>query len=153
MDLRIPGLQRSVVKNAQSTSVRQLIQIENQQNGHAFQSFNPLSRKSIQMIRDVGNIELCKLLETGPKTHLIVCSPYWNIGILCCTCGHFLHKERGANQQLINYTTNLFSVPEIFIKKRRPHGHRDGKKPGDKEHHTANKLKKKCKKKCFPRNP
>ena len=68
MDLRIPGLQHSVVKYAQSTSVRQLIQIENQPDGHAFQSFNPLSRESIQMIRDVGNIELYKLFETGPKT-------------------------------------------------------------------------------------
>ena len=66
-----------------------------------------------------------------------------------CTCGHFLHKERGANQQFINCTMNLLSVPEYVIKKGRPHGHRYGKKPGDKKYHTASQLKNKCKKKFF----
>ena len=37
----------------------------------------------------------------------------------------------------------------LRIKKRRPHGHRYGKKPGDKEYYIANQLKKKCKKKFF----
>ena len=38
MDFRIPGLPHSVVKNAQRTSVRQLIQkIENHPNRHALQ--------------------------------------------------------------------------------------------------------------------
>ena len=74
------------------------------------------------MIRDVGNIELCELLETEPKTQCTVCLSYWNIGILYCTCGHFLHKERGANHQFINYTMDLLSVPEYVIKKGRPHG-------------------------------
>ena len=38
MDLRIPGLPHSVVKHAQSTCVRELIQkIENHQNRHALQ--------------------------------------------------------------------------------------------------------------------
>ena len=44
---------------------------------------------------------------------------------------------------------HLTSVPEYVIKKGRPHGHRYGKKPGDKEYYTANQLKKKCKKKFF----
>ena len=65
-----------IVKHAQSTSVRQLIQkIENHPNRHALQQdlrqnqlFNPFSPESKQMIRDVGNIELCELLETEPKT-------------------------------------------------------------------------------------
>ena len=120
MDFRIPGLPHSVVKHAQSTSVRQLIQkIENHPDRHALQqglrqnqSFNPFSPESKQMIRDVGNIELCDLLETEPKTQCTVCLPYWNIGILYCTCGHFLHKERGANQQFISYTMDLLALPE-----------------------------------------
>ena len=157
MDFRIPGLPHSVVKYAQRTSVRQLIQkIENHPDRHALQkdlqqnqSFNLLSPESKQMIRDVGNIELCELLETEPKTQCTVCLSYWNIGIFYCTCGHFLHKERWANQQFINYTTDFLSVPEYVIKKGRLHGHRYGKKPGDKEHHTANQLKKRCKNKYF----
>ena len=66
--------------------------------------------------------------------------------------GHFLHKERGANQQFINYTMDLLSVQEYVIKKGRPHGHRYGTKPGDKEYHTANQLKKRCKNKYFQGN-
>ena len=36
-----------------------------------------------------------------------------------------------------------------YIKKGRPHGHRYGKKPGDREYYIANSLKKKCKKKFY----
>ena len=57
MDFRIPGLPHSVVKNAQSTSVRQLIQkIENHPDRHALQK-RSTTPESKQMIRDVGNIE------------------------------------------------------------------------------------------------
>ena len=132
MDFKIPGLPHSVVKHAQSTSVRQLIQkIENHPNRHALQrdlqqsqSFNPLSPESKQMIRDVGNIELCELLETEPKTHCKVCLSHWDIGIVCCTCGHFLRKGSSENQKFIKYTMGLLSIPDHYIKKGRPHGHR-----------------------------
>ena len=75
MDFKIPGLPHSVVKHGQSTSVRELIQkIENHPDRHALQEdlrqiqvYNPFSPESKQMIRDVGNIELCELLETEPK--------------------------------------------------------------------------------------
>ena len=85
----------------------------------------------------------------NPKTQCTVCLSCWNIGFLYCTCGHFLHKERGANQEFINFSMDLLSVPEYVIKKGRPHGHRHGKKPGDEENYTSNQLKKKCKKKDF----
>ena len=157
MDFKIPGLPHSVVKHAQSASVRELIQnIENHPNRHALQqdlrqnqSFNPFSPESKQMIHEVGNIELCELIETEPKTQCTVCLSYWNIGLVYWTCGHFLRKGRGANQQFIKYTMDLLSIPEYVIKKGRPHGHRYGKKPGDKEYHTDNQLKKRCKKKYF----
>ena len=140
MDFRVPGLPHSVVKHAQSTSVRESIQkIENHPNRHALQqdlrqnqSFNPFSPESKQMIRDVGNIELCELLETESKTQCKACLSYRNIGIVHCTCGHFLRQGREENQQFIKYTMDLLSIPEYVIKKGRPHGHRYGKKPGDK---------------------
>ena len=73
-----------------SASVRELIQkIENHPNRHALkrdlrqsQSFNPFSPESKQMIHEVGNIELCELLETEPKTQCKVCLSYWDIGIV-----------------------------------------------------------------------
>ena len=44
---------------------------------------------------------------------------------------------------------DFVSVPEYVIKKGRPHGHRYGKRQGDKEYYTANQLKKQCKKRDF----
>ena len=89
MDFRIPGLPHSVVKHAQSTSVRDLIQkIENHPDRHALQqdlrqnqSKNPFSPESKKMIQDVSDIELCELLETEPKTQ-------------CKACRHFLLHVR-----------------------------------------------------------
>ena len=141
MDFRIPGPPHSVVKHAQSTSVRQLIQqIENHPNRHALQqnlrqnqSFNPFSPESKQLIRDVENIELCELLETEPKAQCKVCLSYWDIGIVYCTCGHFLRKRRRANQQF--------------------HGHRHGKKPGDKRILFGRPVEEEMQEKVFPRNP
>ena len=102
MDFKIPGLPHSIVKQPQSTSVRELIQkIENHPNRHALQrdlrqshSFNPFSTESKQMIHEVGNIELCELLDMEPKTQCKVCLSYWDIGIVYCMCGHFLRKGR-----------------------------------------------------------
>ena len=157
MDFRIPGLPHSIVKHAHSTSVRELIlKIENHPDRHALQqdlrqnqSFNPFSPESKQMIQDVGNIELCELLETEPKTQCKACLSYWNIGMVYCTCGHFLPKETEVNQKFVKHTMDLLSVPESVINKGRPHGQRHGKKPGDKEYNMANQLKKKCKKRHF----
>ena len=157
MDFRIPGLPHSVVKHTQSTSVRELIQkIENHPDRHALQqdrrqnrACNPFSPESKKMIQEVGNIELFELLETDPKTLCIACFSYWSEGIVHCTCGHFLQKETEANRGFVEYTMDLLSLPEHVIKKGRPHGHRYGKKPGDKEYYLANQLKKKCKKKKF----
>ena len=108
MDFKTPGLPRSVVKHAQSTSVRELSQkIENHPDRHALQqdlrqnqSFNPFSPESKKMIRDVGNIELCELLETEPKTQCKVCLSYWDIEIVYCTCGHFLRKGREQKSEI-----------------------------------------------------
>ena len=81
MDFKNPRLPHSIVKHAQSASVRDLVQkIENHPNRHALQkdlqqnqSFNPFSPESNQMIHAVGNIELCELLKTEPKTQCKVC--------------------------------------------------------------------------------
>ena len=75
MDFRIPGLPHSVVKHAESTSVRELIQkIENHPNRHALQqdlrqnqSFNPFSPESKQMIRDVGTSNYVNCSRRNPK--------------------------------------------------------------------------------------
>ena len=101
------------------------------------------------MIHDVGNIELCELLDVEPKAQCKVCLSYWDVGIVYCTCGHSLRNGTEENKRFVHYTMDLLSIPNYYIKKGRPHGHRYGKKPGDHEYYIANSLKKKCKKKQF----
>ena len=101
------------------------------------------------MIHEVGNIELCELLDMEPKTQCKACLSYWDIGIVYCTCGHFLRKGTEENKKFVQHTMDLLSIPNYYIKKGRPQGHRYGKKPDDREYYIANSLKKKCKKKYY----
>ena len=157
IDFNIPGLPHSTVKQLHGASVRELIQkIENHPHRHALQrdlqqsqSFNPFSQESKQMIHEVGNIELCELLDTEPKAQCKVCLSYWDVGIVYCTCGRFLRNGIEENKKFVQYTMDLLSIPNYYIQKGRPHGHRYGKKPGDREYYIANSLKKKCKKKFY----
>ena len=156
IDFNIPGVPNSTVKRAHSINVQNLIQkIENHPHRHALQSdlqqrhFNPFSKESQDVIKAAGNIELCELLDVEPKAQWKVCVSYWNVGIVYCTSGHFLRDGTEENKKFVKYTLDLFSIPNYCIKKRRPHGHRYGKKPGDHEYFIANSLKKKCRKRHF----
>ena len=157
IDFNIPGLPHSAVKQSHGTNVQNLIQkIENHPQRHALQSdlqqhrqFNPFSTESRDVIKAAGNIELCELLGVEPKAQCKVCLSYWDVGIVYCTCGHFLRDGTKENKKYIKFTLDLFSIPNYYIRKGRPHGHRYGKKEGDHEYFIANQLKKKCKKREF----
>ena len=82
------------------------------------------------MIREVGNIELCELLDMEPTVQCKVCLSYWDVGIVYCTCGHFLRNVTEENKKFVQYTMDLLSIPSYYIKKGRHHGHRYGKKQG-----------------------
>ena len=156
IDFRIPRLPHSVVKQAESSRICELVKkIENHPDRHALQldlqqnkAYNPFSAKSKKMIQDVGNVELFELFETDPKTQCKACLSYWSEGIIYCTCGHLL-KETVADRSFIVYTLDLLSISEYVIKKGRPHGHRYGKAPENKEYYLAHNLKKRCIKREF----
>ena len=112
------------------------------------QAYNPFNTTTKKMIQDVGNVELFELFETDPKTQCKECLSYWSEGIVYCTCGHLL-KEIVANIGVIEYTMDFLSIPEYIIKKGRPHGHRYGKTPENKEYHLVHNLKKRCIKRKF----
>ena len=160
IDFRIPGLPRSVVKQAQNSRVRESVKkIENHPHRHALQrdlqqkeAYKPFSTMTKQMIQDVGNVELFELFETDPKTQCTECLSYWTEGIVYCTCGHLL-KETVANRSFIEFSLDLLSIPEYVIKKGRPHGHRYGKTPKKKEYHLAHNLKKEMHQEKFQRDP
>ena len=157
IDFNISGLPPSTVTQLHGASVRELIQkIENHRHRHALQrdlqqsqSFNPFSQESKQMIHVVGNVELCELLDMEPKAQCKVCLSYWDVGIVYCTCGHFLRNGSEENKKFVQYTMDLLSIPNYYIKKGQPHGHRHGKKPRDHEYFIANSLQKKCREKFY----
>ena len=157
IDFNIPGLPHSAVKRSHGVNVQNLIQkIENHPHRHALQSdlrqhrqFNPFSKESRDVIKAAGNTELCEPLDVETQAQCKVCLSYCDVGIVYCTCGHFLQDGTEENKRFVKYTLDLFSIPNYYIKKGRPHGHRYGKKEGDHEYFTANQLKKKCKKKFF----
>ena len=108
MDFRIPGLPHSVVKHAQSTSVRELIRkIKNHPDRHALQQDlrqnQAKVQKSRKIIKDVGNVKLFELFERQCKA----CLSYWSEGIVYCTCGNLL-KETVVNRSVIVYTLAFF---------------------------------------------
>ena len=157
IDFNIPGVPNSTVKRSHGVNVQILIQkIENHPQRQALQSdlqqhrpFNPFSKESQDVIKAAGNTELCELLDVEPKAQCKACLAYWDIGIVYCTCGHFLRDDTTENKKYIKSVLDLFSIPNFYIRKGRPHGHRYGKKEGDQEYHTANQLQKKCKKRPF----
>ena len=56
---------------------------------------------------------------------------------------------RWYNKKYISSVLDLFSIPNFYIRKGRPHGHRCGKKEGCKEFHTTKQLQKRCRKKQY----
>ena len=156
MDFRIPGFSHSVVKQAESSRVRELVKkIENHPDRQSLQrdlqqnkAYNPFSATAKKMIQDVDNVQLFELFETDPETQCTECLSYWSEGIVYCTCGHLL-KETVASRNFIVYTLDLLSVPEYVIKRRRLHGHRCAKAPENKEYYLAHNLQKRCMKSEF----
>ena len=151
IDFNIPGVPHSAVKRSHGANVQDLIQkIETLQSDlQQRQQFNPFSKESKDMIRAAGNIELCELLDVQPKAQCKACLAYWDVGIVYCTCGHFLQDGKEENKQFIKHTLDFLSIPNCYIKKGRLHGHRYGKMPGDHEYFIANSLKKKRNEKHF----
>ena len=158
IDFRIPGLPHSVVKQAENSSVCELVKkIDNHRHRQSLQrdlqqnkAYNPFSTTSKKMIQDVRNVELFELFEMDSMTECKECPSYWSEGIVYCTCGHLL-KEIAANRGVIEYTLDFLSIPKDIIKKGRLHGHRYGKTPEKKEYHPAHNSKKRCIKKYFKR--
>ena len=143
IDFNIPGLPHSTVKQLHGANVRELIQkIENHPHRQALQrdlqqsqQFNPFSEESKELIHKVGNIGLCELLDMEPKAQCKVCLSYWDIGIVFCTCGHFLRNGNEENKKCVKYTMNVLSIPNYYIEIEQSHGHRCGKKAGDRASH------------------
>ena len=98
IDFRVPGLSHAVKKDAEHLRVQELVKkIENHPHREALHAdlqennaYNPFSKKSKAMIRELRNTGLFELCETSPKVQCSHCLLYWNQGFMFCTCGQFL---------------------------------------------------------------
>ena len=157
IDFNISGVPNAMVKRSHGIYVHNLIQqIEKNPQRKALQSdlqqhraFNPFSEESKDAIKAAGNTELCEIVDVEPKSQCRACLTYWNVGIVYCTCGHLLEDDTTKTKKYISSVLDLFSIPNFYIRKGRPHGHRYGKKEGCREFHTAKQLQKRCRKKQY----
>ena len=157
IDFNISGVPNAMVKRSHSINVHNLIQkIENHPQREALQNdlqqhraFNPFSKESKDAIMAAGNAELWEMINVEPKLQCKACLTHWSAGIVYCTCGHLMKDDTAENKKYISSVLYLFSIPNFYIRKGRPHGHRYGKAPGCKEYHTANQLQKRCRKKKY----
>ena len=138
IDFNIPGQTQTAVKQSHGTDVQGLIRkIENHPHRQALQSdlqqrqqFNPFSKESKDMIRAAGNIELCELFAVQPKAQCKICLSYWDVGIVYCTCGHFLRNGTEENKQFVKYTLDLLSIPITTSRNDDPTGTVTGRSQG-----------------------
>ena len=157
IDFNISGIPDATVKRSQSINVHDLIQrIESQPQKEAIQndlkqhqSFNPFSDESKVAIMAAGNTEICEIINVEPKWQCKVCLKHCITGIIYCTCGQLMTDDSAENRKYISAVLDIFSIPNFYIRKHRPHGHRYGKAPGCKDYFTANQLAKKCRKKKY----
>ena len=127
----LTGYEPNVLDNYQISETTEIFIQESSSNSRPSNLHDwKISDYTISMIKAAGNTELCELLDVEPKAQCKVCLSYWDVGIVYCTCGHFLRDGTEENKRFVKYTLDLFSIPNYYIKKGRPHGHLYGKKQG-----------------------
>ena len=86
-------------------------------------SIPSFSKESKDAIMAAGNTELCEMVDVEPKSQCRACLTCWNAGIVHCTCGHLVKDDTTENKKYISSVLDL-SIPNFYIRKGRPHGHR-----------------------------
>ena len=116
IDFRVSGPSHAVVKEAEHLRVQELVDAlhaDLQQNN----AYNPFSKNSKEMIRELGIVELFELCETIPKVQCSHCLLHWNQGIVYCTCGHCLMDSESRRKfNKLRYGCTLY--PELRDKER-----------------------------------
>ena len=161
IDFNISGVPNAMVKRSHSINVHNLIQqIENHPQRQALQNdlqqhraFNPFSKESKDAIMAAGNTELCEIINVEPKLQCKACLKHWSAGIVYCTCGHFMKDDTTENKKYISSVLDLFSIPNFYIRKGRPHGHRYGKQLDAKSTMRQINFKKKVSQETLRKHP
>ena len=129
IDFRVSGLPHAVLKEAEHLRIQELVKkIGNDPHREALHAdlqqnnvYNPFSKKSKAMIRELGNVELFELCETIPKVQCSHCLLYWNQGIVYCTFGQCLIDSE-SRRKFKKLRLDALSFPNYVIKKGPTHG-------------------------------
>ena len=147
-------MSHAVVEEAEHLRVQELVKkIENHLHREALHAdlqqnnvYNPSSKNSKAMIRELSNVEFFELCETIPKAQCSHCLLYGNQGIVYCICGQCL-IDSGSRRKFNKLRLDALSLPNYVIKKGHSHGARHGKTEEQKYFQKAwNAWKKCCKK-------
>ena len=135
IDFNISGIPDEAVKRSENFHPQQ----EAVQNDiDKQQSFNAFSHESKVAIMDAGNTEICEIVNVSRSGNARCVLKHCSTGVIYCTCGHLVAKDSAKNRLYISTVLDSFSIPNFYIRKHRPHGHRYGKAPGCKDYFTAN---------------
>ena len=134
IDFRVRGLSQAVAEEAEHLRVQELVKrIENHPQREAIHAdlqqnnvYNPFSKNSKAVIRELGNVELFELCETIPKVQCSHCLLYWHQGIVYCICGQCLIDSE-SRRKFHKLRLDGLSIPNYVIKKGRWHGARHSK--------------------------
>ena len=125
IDFIKPRLSHAVVKEAEHLRVQELVKkIESHPHREALHAdlqhinvYNPFSKNSKEMIRELGNVELFELCETIPKVQCCHCLLYWNQGIVYCTGGQCLIDSE-FRRKFNKPRLDAVSIPNYVMMKR-----------------------------------
>ena len=128
VDHRISGVPLSAVEpqnTIRENRVKRLIKkFENHKHKESFiqdlsqtQKINKLSKESQDVIADVNNTEIFELCENSSTQQCLDCNVYWEIGIICCSCGRNMKSSRTSTEFDRN-NRNVTSIPGYVIKKK-----------------------------------
>ena len=134
IDFRVPGTVTLSLKETEHLRFQELVKkIESHPHREAFHAdlqqnnvYNPFSKKSKEMIRELGNVELFELCETIPNVQCSHCLLYWNQGIVYCICGQCLIDSE-SRRKFNKLRLDALSIPNFVLKKGPTNDARHGK--------------------------
>ena len=128
VDQIIPGMPLTTVEQQDTTrenKVKKLIErFENHQHKESFiqdlsqtRKINKFSEQSKDLIADLNNTEIFELSGNSSKQQCLECNAYWELGIICCSCGRNMKSTRSPTEFDQN-NRDVTSIPGCVIKKK-----------------------------------
>ena len=133
VDYRISGVPLSAVEQQDTTrenKVKKLIEkFEKHKHKESFlqdlsqtQKINKFSKESQDLIADLNNTEIFKLRENSYKQQCPECNAYWEMGIICCSCGRNMKSSRSLTELDQNICDVILTQYEMVRQKVPPQG-------------------------------